>query len=90
MTHTRETHHRLAAGAAAVLLLLILAGCGKTAEFDADAYRRDQEETIGFTFLREVPDYAQAAAHPVAIALPAEAVRRTILTRSTTPSSWSC
>ncbi len=62
----RGARRCLVAGAATVFLLLILAGCGKTAEFDADAYRRDQEETIGFTFLREVPDYAQAATHPVA------------------------
>lgn len=69
MDHMQK-NRRLVVSVIIVLLALALTGCGaaaeKNPEKEAAEYRQEQEDNLGFPFLREVPQYAQASARPVA------------------------
>lgn len=61
-----ETMKRIISAALALVCLLMLAGCGGGNLTDEEEYRKSEEESWGFQFIGEVPEYAQAEALPMA------------------------
>lgn len=57
---------RIISAALALVCLLMLAGCGGGNLTDEEEYRKSEEESWGFQFIGEVPEYAQAEALPMA------------------------